>query len=138
MARRDSVWFSVQKSAMIAPWLLAEAIFRLIYGFRVEGIEYLPVRGPFILGINEYSLIGILISGWISLRLVLSSNELSENSTVSYMQEELWAARYFRTVVNLASKHYGKLAPLSPHTAGNLALGLLDGFRGSNLGTRNS
>ena len=129
MARRDSVWFSVQKSAMIAPWFLAEAIFRLIYGFRVEGIEYLPARGPFILGINEYSLIAMLISGWMSLRLVLSSNELSENSTVSYMQEELWAARYFRTAVNMASEHYGKLAPLSPHTAGNLALGLLDGFR---------
>ena len=70
MARRDSVWFSVQKSAMIAPWFLAEAIFRRIYGFQVEGIEYLPARGPFILGINEYSLIAMLISGWMSLRLV--------------------------------------------------------------------
>ena len=128
MACRDSVWFSVQKSAMIAPWLLAEAIFRLIYGFRVEGIEYLPARGPFILGINQYSLIAMLISGWMSLRLVLSSNELSENSTVSYMQEELWAARYFRTVVNMASEHYGKLAPLSPHTAGTSPWACWTGF----------
>ncbi len=129
MARGDSLWFSVQKAAITAPWFLAEGVFRLLYGFHVEGLENLPARGPFILVLNEYSLIGMLISGWISIRLVLSSNERTENSTVSYMQEELWAAGYFRKAFTIAGERYGKYSPLSPHTAGNLALSLLDGFR---------
>jgi 1-acyl-sn-glycerol-3-phosphate acyltransferase len=128
---RDTLVDSVRRVVISAPWHLSAFIFRLLYGFYVEGEENIPPEGPFILALNEYSPIAMLVSGWIS--IVLLEKMLSQNpgNTISYMQEELFAFGYFREA--LGSTHEerteGGFAALTPHAAGRLALSLLDGYR---------
>lgn len=127
----DTLVGSVRRVLIGAPWHLSILIFRLLYGFHVEGEENIPSEGPFILALNEYSPVAMLVSGWISIVLLEKMLSQKPNSTMSYLQEELFAFGYFREA--LGSTHeeraQGGFAALTPHAAGRLALSLLDGYR---------
>ena len=131
MSLRDTLVGSVRRVLIKAPWHLSAFIFRLLYGFHVEGEENIPPEGPFILALNEYSPVAMLVSGWISIVLLEKMLKQKPGSTMSYMQEELFAFGYFREA--LGSTHeeraQGGFAALTPHAAGRLALSLLDGYR---------
>ena len=66
----DTLVGSIRRVLMGAPWHLSIRIFRLLYGFHVEGEENVPSEGPFILALNEYSPVAMLVSGWISIVLL--------------------------------------------------------------------
>ncbi len=117
----------VSHTLLIAPWRFVAFLLRILYGFHVKGASNLPERGPFILGLNEYSPLGFLTSGYISaVMLKKFLNEQGDNA-VSYMQEELWRSSYFRDA--LGEQTEGYRYALAPHAAGQLTLGLLSGYR---------
>lgn len=116
------------RSALInSPWGLAASLGRVFYGFRVEGKENVPAEGPYIVWVTEQGLIGMLLSGYIAIVLLKEQFARSPVKPVTYMQEDLWALEYFRRA--LGPKARGQYRPLVPHSAGQLALGLLDGYR---------
>jgi hypothetical protein len=107
-----------------APWTLANGLARLLYGFRVEGMDNLPSDGPYIVWITEPSLLGMIIGGYISIKVL--KPELDKGTdTLSFFHEELFRLAYFRNLENTA----GKYRPLVPHSAPQLAKGILDGYR---------
>ena len=112
------------------PWHISMSIFRLLYNFHVEGAEHVPSEGPFILALNEFSPIATLVSGWISIVLLGEARSRDPDNMMSYLQEELFAFKYFQGALGeghgMARKGY---APLKPQAAGQLALSLLDGYR---------
>ncbi|MBU0704540.1 MAG: hypothetical protein KKC18_11815 [Chloroflexi bacterium] len=131
MSLWDTLVDSIRRVLITAPWRLSTFIFRLLYGFHVEGEENIPPEGPFILALNEYSPVAMLVSGWISIVLLEKMLSQKPGSTMSYMQEELFAFRYFRQVLGAthAERAQGGFAALTPHGAGRLSLSLLDGYR---------
>lgn len=124
---RNSLIDSALKVLYKAPWILTIFIFRLLYGFRTEGEENIPSEGPFILAICEPSLIGVLISGWFSTRVLIEALERNPGSAISYMQDQLFALPYFRKLQDM--KAWGRYSALIPHSAGRMALTLVDGYR---------
>ena len=127
MSVKDSLVSSILKAAYKAPWYVAVSIFRLLYGFQVEGEEKLPSVGPFILAIGEPSLIGVLASGWLSTKVLIEALERKPGSAMSYMQDQLFALPYFRKLQD--NKAWGRYDALIPHAAGRMALSLVDGCR---------
>jgi 1-acyl-sn-glycerol-3-phosphate acyltransferase len=121
-----------QRLLFIAPWHLAAGLFRLAYGFHVEGAEHAPRQGPFILAISEHSLIAMLVSGWIALVQFEEAFRRTPGNVVAYMQEELFALGFFRKA--FSEKSAGKYAALVPHSAGRLAFNLLDGYKALQAG----
>lgn len=121
-----------QRILFVMPWNLAAFLFRLAYGFHVEGAENTPRQGPFILVINEHSVIAMLVSGWISIVHLEEAFRRTPGKTVAYMQEELFAFSFFKSVVG--EKWAGKLEALVPHSAGRLAFNLLDGYKALQTG----
>ena len=109
-----------------APFMAAASLARLLWGFKVVNEENLPKKGPFILALNEYSALGMLTSGWISIVMLKPMLEENPDNVQSFMQEELWSMAFFKTTGQSSG---GKLKPLRPQGAGRLALGLLDGVR---------
>jgi hypothetical protein len=107
-----------------APWNLANGLARLLYGFRTEGLDKVPKDGPYIVWLTEPGLIGMIVSGYISIQ-VLKPEVDKGTANVSFFQEELFRLGYFR---NLESDD-AKFRPLVPHSAPNLAKGMLDGYR---------
>jgi 1-acyl-sn-glycerol-3-phosphate acyltransferase len=110
---------------IMSPWFLVGLFMRLLYGFRVEGAENIPREGPFILLLSEFGVICFLVSGWISIMLLKDRFFQSPDKVLSYMQEDLFALPYFR---NAASK-VKFMHALVPHSAGRLALSLMDGYK---------
>lgn len=110
---------------VMLPWFLLELLLRFLYGFRVEGMQNVPRKGPFITLLSEFGLLCVLYSGWASIMLLKDLFFQAPGKVLAYMQEELWAFSYFRRAARLA----GFLRPLIPHSAGGLALSLLDGWR---------
>jgi 1-acyl-sn-glycerol-3-phosphate acyltransferase len=131
MSLRDTLVDSVRRVLISAPWHMSIFIFRRLYGFHVEGAENIPPEGPFILALNEYSPVAMLVSGWISIVLLERMLEQKPGSTMSYLQEELFAFEYFREALGdtHAERTEGGYAALTPHGAGRLTLSLLDGYR---------
>jgi 1-acyl-sn-glycerol-3-phosphate acyltransferase len=117
----------LRRFLIAAPWFGLTALFRLLYGFRVEGEENLPAEGPYIVILNEHSVVATIVSGWISIMLLTRVLDKEPDSTAAYMQEELWSFSYFRHVAG--DKMPVRLRPLLPHGAGRLALGLLNGYQ---------
>ncbi len=120
----------IRATLIRSPWMMAASMGRAFYGFHVEGKENVPAQGPYIVWVTEQGLIGMLLSGYIALSLLEEHFEKSPVKPVTYMQEELWKLKYFREA--LGSKARGTYRPLVPHSAGKLALNLLDGYRGLN------
>ncbi len=108
------------------PWSAAMFLLRIAYGFRVQGLENLPRKGPFILVTNEHSPIAFMITGWIAIVALMRSFR-SNPETISFLREELFDFPFFRSALN--DKAPGRYAPLAPTTAGRLALGLLEAYR---------
>jgi 1-acyl-sn-glycerol-3-phosphate acyltransferase len=52
-------------------WCMA-LVMRLLYGFRVEGLENLPVHGPYLLLMNEIGFMGAVASAMTMARLTLT------------------------------------------------------------------
>ena len=107
-----------------APWTLANGLARLLYGFQTEGIDNLPSDGPYIVWITEPSLIGMIIGGYVSIKVL--KPELDKGTdNVCFFHEELFRLAYFKNLENTA----GKYRPLVPHSAPQLGKGMLDGYR---------
>ena len=124
---RDTLYFHARSLVVGAPWSLAAFLCRLLYGFHVEEAERIPPEGPFIVALREHSLFAILVSGWISIVLLKKVLGRDPDNAMAYMQEDLFAFGYFREA--LGDKSRGHYAALVPHSAGRLALSLLDGYR---------
>lgn len=119
--------YRVWRFTIIFPWLMAAQVARLLYGFRVQGMEHVPARGPFILAIHEHSPISMFVSGFVSASVMCRLLDAGPISTMSYMHEELFALGMFRKLrQRKAREQFGALLPRS---AGNLAMSLLDGYR---------
>jgi 1-acyl-sn-glycerol-3-phosphate acyltransferase len=115
----------VSQYLLMLPWFLVGFLMRLLYGFRVEGAENVPREGPFILLLSEFGVICFLCSGWISVMLLKDRVFQSPDKVLSYMQEDLFALPYFRNAANRVKFVHA----LTPHSAGRLALSLMDGYR---------
>jgi len=110
-----------------APWYLVISAFRLLYGFEAEGFENIPDDGPFITLVHEPSLIGVFVAGWVGIEILLEVNLPKSIKSMGYMQDQLFAISYFRSLQEMdgPSQH----GALVPHSAGRMALSLVDGYR---------
>ncbi len=116
---------SIARLVILLPWQLVGLMMRLLYGFRVEGAENLPREGPYIVLFSEFGVICTLCCGWASIKFLKDVFLHAPDKVMSYMQEELFALPYFRSAASLTES----LRPLVPHSAGRLAINLLEGYR---------
>jgi hypothetical protein len=110
-----------------APWSLIMAAMRLLYGFTSEGFENVPEDGPFISLVIEPSLIGVFVAGWNGIEILLKVNLPKQIKSMGYMQDQLFAISYFRSLQDMEGP--SKSGALIPHSAGRMALSLVDGYR---------
>ena len=108
-----------------APWRLAAGLFKLLFGFSIEGFENIPEQGSFLIAVTEYAIACTLTDGHVVNEVVNHRFAGQPEKTMSYMQEEMWTMAYFRNTARDAS--VGRIRALQPHAAGRLALGLLEG-----------
>lgn len=125
------------KTVFIAPWYIIVFFFRLIYRFRIENPEKLPREAPFILTLKEPSIVAIFSTGNVAIKVLLP--QISKHPsvpTVAYMMDRLFENQYIN-YINAILERYGwdvKLRGLIPHSAGMMALDLLEGLRALNKG----
>jgi hypothetical protein len=115
----------IQQYLLMLPWSIVSFIIRSLYDFRVEGIQNVPDEGAYILLVNEFGMICFLVSGWGSIMLLKDRFFKSPDKVLSYMQEELFAFSYFKK----SSEKGGINRALIPHSAGGLALSLVEGYK---------
>ena len=121
---------TIVRHVVMAFIALLRSIYRLLYGLRVEGMQNVPAEGPYILGVDEYSLIGSLLTSLFLGPALLEANRKRRNSTVSYIHEELFTLPIMGSAFkSSAALGFGYIYPLRAAGAGNLALTLLDGYR---------
>ena len=78
-----------------APWSLANGLGRLLYGFQTTGLEKIPGDGPYIVWLTEPGLIGLIVSGYVSIKVL--KPELDKGTdNVNFFHEELFQVPYFR------------------------------------------
>lgn len=126
-SRLNVLAYRIWRFMIMLPWMLAAQVARLLYGFRVEGLEHIPAKGPFILAIHEHSPISMFVSGFVSASVMCRLLDAGPISTMSYMHEELFALGMFRKLRQRKARE--KFGALLPRSAGNLAMSLLDGYR---------
>ena len=107
-----------------APWSLANGLGRLLYGFRTDGMDKIPRDGPYIVWLTEPGLLGMVVSGYVSIKVLRPELDKGTDN-LSFFHEELFRLSYFRNLEKVA----GKYRPLVPHSAPQLAKGMLDGYR---------
>ncbi len=106
-----------------APWTVANGLGRLLYRFQTEGMDKIPSDGPYIVWLTEPGLLGMIVSGYVSIKVL--KPELDKGTdNLSFFHEELFRVAYFRHLEDVA----GKFRPLVPHSAPQLAKGILDGY----------
>jgi 1-acyl-sn-glycerol-3-phosphate acyltransferase len=108
------------------PFFCAGLIVWVLYRFQIRGAENLPTRGPVILAVQEHSLISVLVSGYVAVRVINRALDKGLNGFMGYMQEELFALKVFRKLRQRQARE--QFGALLPHSAGKLALSLLDGY----------
>jgi hypothetical protein len=118
-------WERVQQYILILPWNIVKFMMRIFYDFRVEGIQHKYSEGACILLVNEFGMICFLLSGWGSIMVLKDRFFQSPDKVLSYMQEELFAFSYFKK----SSEKGGINRALIPHSAGRLALGLMEAYK---------
>ena len=126
-APRRSFKDRVRSYLNVVPWRLMAAVFRVLYDLRLEGEEYVPKQGPFIFAIHEPSLIGVFASGWLTIDILGRVVGPGTTKTMGFMQDQLFALSYFRNMVDRDSTT--QFGALVPHSAGRMALSLVDGYR---------
>jgi hypothetical protein len=124
---KSAVERQIRDMLIVWPMRLFVFFLRLLYGFRAQGLENLPSKGPFILGLSEFSLFATVLSGWLAVMQIIKFHAVKPDAIMTYIQEELWSFGFMRTALD--DKARGRYAPLEPHDAGRLALSLLDGYR---------
>lgn len=115
----------IKQYLIMLPWLVIGFIMRLLYGFRVVGEERIPNEGPYIVLQSEFGLVCFLVTGWSSIMLSKDIFFNSPDKIISYTHEQLFTFAYFRG----ASDQAKFMRPLIPHSAGRMALGLMDGYK---------
>ncbi len=125
MSENESLRDRIRIYRTVAPWRFLAFILRLVYGFQISGRENLPDTGPFIVLAAEYALPGMLATNMLNIEVLMAAIDRGEK-TQGYMQEQLWAMRYFQKVAEGGDT---RLNALVPHSAGRLSLNLLSGLR---------
>ena len=115
----------IEQYLLMLPWSIVSFFMRILYDFRVEGIQNVPSEGAYILLVNEFGMICFLLSGWGSIMVLKDRYFQSPDKVLSYMQEELFAFSYFKK----SSEKGGINRALIPHSAGRLALSLVEGYK---------
>ncbi|MFC2026081.1 lysophospholipid acyltransferase family protein [Chloroflexota bacterium] len=118
--------------SFMAPWKLVTGIFKLLYDLQVEGIEHIPEKGPFILAEREPSLIGVFTTGWLGIKVMQQVFPDGQYNTQSYMLDQLFSMKYFQLMQERSGD--AKMSALIPHSAGRMAVNLVDGYRKLNAG----
>jgi hypothetical protein len=119
------------------PWDIGAGLARLFYGFRFVGKERIPREGPAIIWLNEMNPFGPVICGWIIVKgMGEVFTEVGDENVFYTHHEDLFTFKPFRKIweSQVNRKDAGVTnrpltRPLSPASAGQLALGLLDGYR---------
>jgi 1-acyl-sn-glycerol-3-phosphate acyltransferase len=93
---------------------------RLLYGFKVEGLENMPKEGPFILSSNDLSTIGSIFTTITVIRHVFSGQM---ETPVSFSEEYNWATEQWAWMFDL-----GGAIPV-PRGRGQAVSALLSAFR---------
>jgi len=115
----------IKEYFIMLPWVFVSYIMRILYDFSVEGEQNVPSEGAYILLVNEFGMICFLLSGWGSIMVLKDRFFQSPDNILSYSQEDLFAFSYFRK----SSEHGGMMRALIPHSAGRLALSLIEGYK---------
>lgn len=116
---------SALRIVITLPWLLAAYGLRFLYRFRLQGNERMPQEGPLIVLFPEIGVVSNVTSTWAYWQVLRRPLLHMPDKVVSYAQEQLWALPYLRLIMERASN----MRPLVAHSAGPLALHLLDGYR---------
>ncbi len=110
-----------------APFDTVTLLNRLIYGFRVEGEENLPQKGPYITWYTEPGLMGLISAMYVSTKTLHQQMDLAPGKArvLAFFQEELFRVPYIQkaTAGSLVTRG------LTPHSAPHLAKGMMDGYR---------
>jgi 1-acyl-sn-glycerol-3-phosphate acyltransferase len=94
-------------------------LLKLLYGFRIEGVENLPRTGPYIILYNEPSLLSNICNLVVNFTVI--SQPFSQGKVLSFVGEEFWALPYARFILTKM-----RAFPLAPHGSGKYSLRLLD------------
>ena len=116
---------NITQFLLTAPFFLVGSLLRLLYGFRVEGMENVPREGPYILLLSEFGVMCTLVCAWITATLLKDWIYESPDKVMNYMQESLFSLPYLRN----ATTKVNYVRALEPHSAGRLSLGLMDGYK---------
>jgi len=93
---------------------------RLLYGFKVEGLENIPKEGPFILSSNDLSTMGSIFTTITVIRHVFSGQM---ETPVSFSEEYNWATEQWAWMFDI-----GGAIPV-PRGRGQAVSALLSAFR---------
>jgi 1-acyl-sn-glycerol-3-phosphate acyltransferase len=93
---------------------------RLLYGFKVEGLENIPKEGPFILSSNDLSTMGSIFTTTTVIRHVFSGQM---ETPVSFSEEYNWATEQWAWMFDI-----GGAIPV-PRGRGQAVSALLSAFR---------
>jgi 1-acyl-sn-glycerol-3-phosphate acyltransferase len=102
-------------------WFLLDLLLRPLYGFRIEGAENIPSKGPFIALMKEGG--GPISMIFVAIGLIQTQGNLMRtlgDKYVATMHEDVWRRIWSRYPMELP------IHPLRSHSAGVLALGLMD------------
>jgi len=119
-----SVAINIVKVIFVLPLMLFGLVSRLLWHFRVEGKDNIP-EGNYIVLFPEISVLSNLAANWAYWQTLRGPLLNTPEMVQGYAQEALWSIPYFRFMMRWVADNH----PLEPHAAGNLALGLIDGYR---------
>lgn len=123
----SSTTFKERFSAFVreVPWHVVTFVLRILYRYRLVGAENVPEAGPLIVSINVTSPIDTIFTIWIAFYLQKRLN-LQPDQSIGYTQKDLLALPARKALIADPER-----APeaLSTHSAGNLTLSLLKGYR---------
>lgn len=110
------------------PFFLPTYLASLLWGFRLEGEDNFPEGGPCIILYSEPGMLGLALSGFLAIKVLRKVIVDDSLNNMSMYHEELFRVAFFKraTLSEGSSGHY---APLVPHSAPQMARGLLDAYR---------
>lgn len=119
---REFLRLAMTHYVAMAIYQTTRALYRVMYGFRLRGAEFIPQDGPaIILPSDSQGLGGVLAQGVANIGLLQPF--FGRESVVCFMNEQLVATVFSRLPMRMRT--YG----LRPHGSGTLALSLIDAYR---------